>query len=92
MKAMVLGKGKGVFQGGLEIVAVFHQFGAKGHHGGILFRIVAVRDDDRCGEADAGRGKGDALPMIAPGRGDDPGNVGVGTAQGVHIDQAAREP
>ena len=66
---VALGQGDRVFVGGLEIVAFLDQPRAERRHRPVLFDAVAVRHDDRRGEAEPRGGIGDALPVIAAGRG-----------------------
>jgi len=56
----------------VEVAAVFHEHRTPFAHRTILGRRVAVRDDNRGGDAVATRGEREALAVVAAGRADYP--------------------
>ena len=78
-----------MFQRGLEVMAVHHQFGAKGLHRRVLLDRVALGHDDGRGEPVGARGEGDRLAVIAARRGDDAGTIRTGSPQFADMDQPA---
>ena len=78
----------GMLVRGLEVRAVHHQLAAEGAHRRVLAGRIALGHHQRRGEAEAGRGVGDALAVVAPGGGDHAGGLAV-PSQIVHVDEAA---
>ena len=91
VQAAGLGQFEGMLVGGLEVVALLDQLGAESAHGTVLLDAIAVGDDDGGAEPLPGRSVGDALPMVAAGRGDDAADIGVFLTQRVHVDEAAAD-
>ncbi len=56
MKLLLGSQQGGIFIGFLKIVTVLDQLGPERPHGGIFFRVVAVRDQDRRFKANFCRG------------------------------------
>lgn len=52
--------------GGVEILAVLDQFGAKGTHGGVFLAGVSHWHDNGAGKSVARGREGHALPVVAP--------------------------
>ena len=75
----------------VEVVAVFDEFRAEGAHGGVLLGRVAARDVDERAEAGSAGGAGLALAVVAAGRGDDAGAVGLRAAEPVDQRDAAAD-
>jgi hypothetical protein len=91
MKPVALGEQGGVFVGGLEVVPGLDETGAERRHRPILFAAVAVRHDDRRGNTEPPRRKGNALPVIAARGGDDAFEIGAGAPHVVEIEEAAAD-
>ena len=91
MQLLALSEADCVLAGGLEIVARLDQPRAERAHREVLFAAVAVRHDDRRRETQPGSGIGNALAVIAAGRGDDAPHVRFGTTQIVEIDETAAQ-
>ena len=89
MQPVGCGARSGVFIGRLEIVPVLDEVGAETPHRAVFLRAVAMRHDDRRGEAEPGRGIGDALAVIAGRGADDPGDAGLRPAA-IRRDRRAR--
>ena len=84
-------QGAGVLESRLEVVALHDQLGPESLHGGVLLAAVSLRDHQGCAEAGAAGGIGDALAVVAAGRGDDSGDLRVLAAQLLHVDDAAAQ-
>ena len=88
-QAAVLGQLGGELVGRLEVVAVLDEFGAERHHRQVLLDAVAARHHDHRPYAEDARGEGDALAVVAAGRGDHAGQVRLRLLEVAHVDQPA---
>ncbi len=91
MQPLAFGQDDGMLVGGLEIVALLDQPRPKPDHRPVLLDAVAMRYHDRGGEAEAGGGIGDALPVIAAGSGHHPAQLRLGAPDLVEIDEPAAQ-
>src|SRR5579871_5051757 len=91
MQIVALGQRQRIFVSRLEVVTVLDQAPAKGRHRPVLFDAVAVRNDDRRRQPEPGRGIGDALAVIAAGRGDHSGELRLAAFELVEIDEPAAQ-
>ena len=85
----VRGDPRGGLERGLEVVALFDQLRAERLHRAVLAGAVAVRDDERGGNAVARRGKGDRLPVVAARGGDHPFHRASRAPQVIEIHEPA---
>ncbi len=64
----LLGEPHRLLARGLEVGPMLDELSAERPHGGVLLPRIAVRHDDRDGEAEAPPGEGEALAVIAARR------------------------
>ena len=88
MQSAFCGKPPRMFTRFLKVAAVFDQFDAERAHCRILFKTVAVRHDNRCGNPVAARGKPDRLAMVAARGADDAGGARAAREQFVKVNQS----
>ena len=91
MQALGGGEFAGMFEGRLEVVAGLDQACGQGDHSAVLLDGIAVRHDDRGGDADTRGGKGDRLAVVTPGRGADACGIGRALPEARHVDDAAAD-
>ena len=91
MIARVIGQGLGVRYRFIEVATMDDHLGTESRHGTILIGVIAFGDNDTDAQSQLPGGIGNALPMIAAGRRDHAGNVGVGGDESLQVDQPAAD-
>ena len=85
MQATLRGENGRVFERVLEVLAMLDEIAAERPHGCVFLRTIAMGNDNLHGQARCGRGKGDALAVIAARRRDHAPYFGVLLDEPLHV-------
>src|SRR5262249_25159559 len=91
MESALSRKVASVLVGGLEIMTVLDELGTLRAHGRVLLAAIALGYHDYGGKADTAAGEGDALAVVAAGRRDHAGELGLAPFELGQVDDAAAD-